>query len=978
MSSIIIHKTFQRRFRILLCAIFSLCILIFSTTARGEEQRKVLFISSYAEDFMTVPEQINGIQSVFQGTSVSLSIEYMDTKKYDSEEYQDIFYRMLKYKLEQTSPYDVILVGDDAALQFTIDYQSELFQDIPIVFLCINDISRAEAAVAAGNMTGITEVGDPLNKTIEIAHKFYPQATKVAAILDDTLTGQGDRRQFFDEEKNFPDLEFIDLNVSDYTFDEFGNLLADIEEDTILVYMCMFTDKTGETKDITKAVTFISNYAKIPVFRHSIGGVGEGLIGGKMVSYVDSGAIAAKMAMDIINGKSVKDIPMIPVSPHQYFFDYRLLEKYHIDKKLIPEDAVIVNRKLSLIESNRELFFVTLVGFVCIGFIATFLLVDNIYRRKNAKKLKILNSKLNQAYDDLSSSEEELRVQLDTIGSQVDEIKLLNQKYQNSIFSIDGAVWELEIKSQTLTISDEIQNITPRFEKRKGTVEEILGQIFEEEAIWNFNREVEEYLCGETKRINIDIPYITTSGKEKWVIFRGKSVSDAAGNPYMIHGILMDITKMKSEERYIAFIAEHDSLTSLPNRLVFVKRLEEALETLERGSVFSLDIDNFKGINDTLGHVYGDSILVAIANRLQSLADENFFISRHTGDEFLILLTGVDSDSVIYEYASRILNLFHDPITFNNIENYISCSIGISNFPGDSCDAEQLIMNADTAMYRVKKESKNDFMFYFEGLNEELKERIALEATLRTAVKNKDMELYYQPQVDVHTRKIKGFEALLRFNGVDESPFRMITLAEELGLIVPIGRWVTLEAIKQISKWRDMQFPPKVVSINFSSGQLRDDTYIDFLRETLRQYGVSGKCLEIEITESIFLARTEKTLNFLQDLKELGVHLALDDFGTGYSSLNYLTYIPVDVVKLDKSLIDRFMDMKDVKFMESLISLVHGLNMTVIAEGVELEEQFELLKNTSCDVVQGYLFSRPVNIEKINEIYDKIFEVKKN
>lgn len=953
---------------------FMLYVLTFlSMDAFAKVNKNVLFISSYSESFVTVPEQIDGIKSVFKDKDVNLDIEYMDMKKYDSEEHLENFYNDIKYKLESNVVrYDVILVGDDAALQFAIDHQNDLFQDIPIVFLCINDIQRAKNAISSKQMTGIMEIGNPLNKTIEIANKFYPQAKRVVAILDDTLTGQGDRKQFYAEDANFPNLLFEEANVSKYSFDEFKDVLQDFKEDTILVYMCMFKDKDGNFKDIDDAVEFIAQHTDIPVFRHSVGGVGQGLIGGKMISYYDSGIIAAEMVLDILDGTAAADIPMIEVCPDRYFFDYDLIQKFNIDTKLIPKDAVIINAQMSFFEQYKKIIAtISIIMLVSFLFILV-LTIDNIKRRVIEKELKQVNYKLNKAYGDLTVSEEELRSQFDTIQLQVNEILLLNQKYENAISNIEGAIWEYDIITKNMSISADMIGINRRINTREGRINQVLSDVFSSESIKKFKYEIDMYLNKEIAEVNVEMNFIDYEQKEKWFLARGKGVFDSKGDACIIHGILLDITKIKEEEKYIEFLAEHDYLTKLPNRFLFMKKLENEIEQGNFGSVFLLDVDNFKGINDTLGHNYGDKVLIAISKRLQSLVDENFFVCRHGGDEFLILLTGIESDEV-HNYAKKLLDLFINPLIIEGRENYISCSMGITNFPSDSSNIEQLIMNADTAMYKVKRDGRNNYMFYFEELNEELKSKIDLEHLLRKTLKNNDLKLVYQPQVNVTTGEIVGFEALLRINNANISIINFISLAEELGLIVEIGRWVTKEAIKQAAIWKNKGFNLKTIAVNFSSPQIRDNDYINFLKQTLEYYKVSPEYIEIEITESILLEKTQKTLNFLNELKNLGVSLALDDFGTGYSSLSYLTYIPVDKVKFDKSLNDKFLDLKDTQFMQSLVSLVHGLNMKVTAEGIEEKSQLERLKSINCDLIQGFLFSRPLPPEEIELIYNNNF-----
>lgn len=437
-----------------------------------------------------------------------------------------------------------------------------------------------------------------------------------------------------------------------------------------------------------------------------------------------------------------------------------------------------------------------------------------------------------------------------------------------------------------------------------------------------------------------------------------------------IQAYTVDLENLKQELEYIAY---HDSLTNLPNRRYFMDELEKQTLANKYGAVMLLDLDNFKSINDTLGHDYGDMVLIKIAEKLERLKSEKVFISRFGGDEFFILIEDENDVIIIENYAEKIINIIRNKLIINTDEIYISCSMGITLYPFDSNDANELILNADTAMYRVKAALKNNYMFFNSEMTKRLHEHTKIEKILRESIKKQELKLLYQPQISVSTGKIIGFEALLRFKNHNISPAQFIPVAEETGLIIEIGRWVTKEAINQIAAWQKNGFDIKPVSINFSPKQLHDSNYIEFLGNTLKEMNVEAKYIDIEITESIFLEKTSETMDFINGLKALGSKIALDDFGTGYSSLNYLTFLPVDILKLDKSLNDKFLELENIKVIESLISLAHSLNLKVVAEGIEYVPQYECLKKVGCDYIQGYLFSKPLDVDQIEEIYNDDF-----
>ncbi|MEM1483744.1 ABC transporter substrate binding protein [Oscillospiraceae bacterium PP1C4] len=959
---------------ILTTALLSMCVCIsLQLPVHGHKLKKVLFISAYTESFLTVPEQIKGMHSVFDEHGVILDIEYMDTKRYDTQENRRLFFQLLKYKLANTEPYDAVIAGDDNALQFVIDYQQEMFFEIPIVFLGVNDSFRAHQAAKNQYITGIIEE-QSIKENIETAYRLNPSAKKVVAIVDNTLTGIGDKEQFYEAATAFEKLHFEDLNASDYTLEELGQILSRIQKDTILMFISMNEDKTGSFVDIDEGVEFVCAHTNVPIYRVNAGGVGQGVLGGKMISYSESGTIAANLVMQVLQGTPIGSIPLMDKSPNYYYFDYEMIKKYNINESAIPAGAILINKQPSFFEQYRELVIGVLIA---IGFLVAFsviLFIDNIKRRRIEKKLKITNDALLEAYEELMVSEEELRTQYDTIQEQIEEITVLNQKYKSAMGGIDGAVWEMNISTKRLSISGSLLKIVQK-DTKEGNASEILKKLLAPRAAEQLIREYSRYMQGDIDEINMQIPIEIQNECTRWVLVRGRGVFDSNGEVKVIHGILLDNTKMKEQEEYISYLAEHDFLTGLPNRMEFMSRLKETIQGGIPGAVFLLDLDNFKMINDMRGHVYGDRVLIEISHRLSELADEHLFVSRLGGDEFLLLLSGTQQPEIVKEYADRIAATFLEVIVLDGQENYVEYSMGITCFPRDSLDIDQLIMNADTAMYKVKHDGKNNYLFYFDELNKELKDKTEIELILRKAIKEDGFFLEYQPQVEVISGKIIGFEALLRLKAQSISPAKFIPVAEESGLIVQIGRWVTREAIRQSAQWRDKGLKPKPIAINFSSKQLRDFTYFEFICETLAEYHVEPRLIEIEVTESVLLEKTDKIIEFLNQLKDLGIHIALDDFGTGFSSLNYLTFIPVEKIKLDKSMNDKFLAYENGKVIDSMISLAHSLNLSITAEGIDKKEQYERLKEGGCDCIQGYLFSKPLKVEDAEKIYDSIMTV---
>ena len=425
------------------------------------------------------------------------------------------------------------------------------------------------------------------------------------------------------------------------------------------------------------------------------------------------------------------------------------------------------------------------------------------------------------------------------------------------------------------------------------------------------------------------------------------------------------LEEINEQKNFIDYLAYHDHLTNLPNRRKFMEYLSSMLKTTQNAAIVLLDLDDFKGINDVRGHSFGDEVLKAVAKRFEEVLDDEVFISRFGGDEFLFLIKFNQNETEVEEKVIKIRELFEDSILVDGSQIMLHCSIGVSLYPKHSKDVNQLIMQADLAMYAVKNANKNGHQFFHEEM---LKNQIRIseiEDILREALSEDRFDVLYQPMVDVKTGKIAAYEALLRLKDSPVLPSEFIPIAEKNGMIIPIGRFVTKKVINQMNLWKETGTDLVPVSVNFSANQLQDVGYLDFLKEQLDLFQISPKLLEIEITETILMENLQLTMQFLNQLHEMGVAIAIDDFGTGFSSLNYLSFMPVNIVKLDRSLNLKFLEQNKLQVMESLIALVHSLGLTVVAEGIEKEEHVEWLKQLGCDLIQGFYYSKPIPPEQI-------------
>lgn len=414
-------------------------------------------------------------------------------------------------------------------------------------------------------------------------------------------------------------------------------------------------------------------------------------------------------------------------------------------------------------------------------------------------------------------------------------------------------------------------------------------------------------------------------------------------------------------------LAYTDYLTELPNRTAFTEMLDNVMITLrneEIVGIMDIDLDNFKNINDTLGHSYGDELLIDVTYRLRQAMDENDYLARIGGDEFIILTQNLQDTSSYEEKIKKVRNVFTYPFILSTKEYFITVSIGVAFAPKDGRTSQNLIKNVDSAMYVAKANGKNTYQYFDYSFNQKLTEIIETQSELRKAIEKSEFELYYQAQMDLETKKVVGFEALIRWNHPTKGvvyPDDFIYLAEDTGLIVPIGKWVLMTACRQLKAWSEVGYNDLSMAVNLSARQFKDKDFVKLVRDTIEETGIDSNRLELEITESIALDDFEYTINTIEELNKIGVSFSLDDFGTGYSSMSYLKKLPVSNIKIDKSFLDSVMDdQSDQKIIQAIITLARNLDLYVIAEGVERSDQEQFLQELNCNKAQGYLYSKPV------------------
>ncbi len=588
---------------------------------------------------------------------------------------------------------------------------------------------------------------------------------------------------------------------------------------------------------------------------------------------------------------------------------------------------------------------------------------------------KIAESRLADSYQELESlygelvtKEIELKLQFDDLISRDNDLRRSEERYRLAVEGVNDGIWDWDGKDGKLFLSRQSKIILGLpLDEEYLTIEKWFEVIVKEDLDM-FVRSLNKYIT-EPQKYHFQIEYRIKAddGCIKWVRTRGMAIWDESGIPVRAAGSITDITQQRQADEKIHRLAYYDSMTGLPNRTLLNDRFIVAAASAQRKgrkiAVFFLDLDNFKAINDTIGHTYGDQLLLKVGEQLKLKMRRSDTLARLGGDEFIMLQSNVGSMEDVYRLAVRMLEIFKRPWTLDDREFYVTASIGISVYPNDGSDLQELMKNADTAMYRAKENGRNNFQVFTQELNLRIMERMEIENHLRRAAEKKEFVLHYQPQIELATGRVKCVEALIRWANPDMGwimPDSFIHIAEETGLIGGIGEWVLLTACTQLKKWHEEGHDDLRISVNLSARQFQQPGIYEIVIDAIKRTEIKAEWLELEITESLAMQDLEMTINILGRFREAGIGISLDDFGKGYSSLNYLKALPITNLKIDKTFIHGIANgSNQSKIVKALISLAHSMDLSVTAEGVENSAQLEYLVKECCDNAQGYLFSRP-------------------
>lgn len=558
-----------------------------------------------------------------------------------------------------------------------------------------------------------------------------------------------------------------------------------------------------------------------------------------------------------------------------------------------------------------------------------------------------------------------------------DALRESEERYALAARGANDGLWDMDLRSDTVYYSYRWKSMLGYNEEEIGTsLEEWLGRVHDKDRAM-VEAKLAAHIDGKNPHFECEYRILHKNNSPIWVLSRGLAVRDNDGKAYRLAGSQADITARKAAEEQMLHDAFHDHLTGLPNRALFLDRLEHVIESSKRNdshlyAVLFTDLDRFKIINDSLGHEIGDKLLIEMGQRLKICLRPGDTVARLGGDEFAILLEDIDSKMAIEDIVRRIEEEVVEPFYIQGHELFTSQSIGIATKSARYDSPEEILRDADIAMYQAKSNGGAGHVFFDTIMHATIIARNQLEGELRSAVDRlEDFVLYYQPIMNLQNQTLGGFEALIRWQHLSQGlvpPNNFIPLAEETGLIIPMSKWILKQACRQLKIWQDM-YPtptPLKMSVNISSKMLLLDDFVDLVASCLHEENIQAKCLAIEITENVILEHTSVALDTLTALQSMGVNIHIDDFGTGYSSLSYLHNFPVNALKIDRSFISKISPKSDeLEIVKTIIALAHNLNLDVIAEGVEQEHQLSMINDLDCAYGQGFLFSKAIAADAV-------------
>ncbi len=930
--------------------------------------RTVLVLHSYHQGYEWTDHQAAGIGKELAASAPNaITIPYhLDWKRFPDASGLERMRALIGHR-HPRGTVDAIIATDDAALAFAVELRREVYGPVPLVHGGVIGASARLLTEGESNVIGVSEAKD-VEGTIHMAMAANPGLRRLFILRDHTESGRAldleidalaaaGRLPAGLERQILPDLPFARLEER----------LATLPPDSAVLLGTYATDRDGLVLPPEQFLELLSEKSSAPIYGLQEYLLGRGIAGGSLLSALEHGRSVGAVAAAIVNGRSIAALPAERPESVVRAMDYRQVERHRLDLSRVGPLDRLVNKPFSFLETYRWL--VVTVGIVIVVLTVMVLVLSFALRQRRAAEAALLQSNLalSQSRRDLQARLEELTASKEALRERERRMRLVAEASRDIIWT-----WDIEADRRVLS----------------GRVMELLGVdslSIDSMAAW-FDRihaedreQAEEalrrHLSGELPEYRTEYRVRHRDGSYLWLYATGKALFDGQGKPVVMAGSYTDITAEKRQQDWLDHLAHFDPLTGLPNRLTLEQHVDRLIADDKASgharplALLFLDMDNFKFINDSFGHKAGDELLMALGLRVRRGAGEGPFIARLGGDEFVVVVHGSEAGEPA-DVAQRLEQALAAPFLVEGQHFFVTCSVGIARYPWDGRCFDDLLQNADTAMYRAKDSGRGRICTFTPDMNRRVVERMRLLSRARLAFDRQSFSLQYQPQVATSDGRVHGFEALIRWTDAElgpVSPDRFIPVCEDSGLIVPLGLWVLETACIEAVGLACRGIGSITMSVNMSAVQLAQNDFVPRVLEVLERTGLPPNRLELEITESQMIGSLDAAIDKLNALRQAGVHIALDDFGTGYSSLTYLRTLPINTLKLDKAFINDVHRRSDARSMVSSISrIAHDLSRSVVAEGVEELAQWEALSRMGCDLIQGYFVSRPLPADRID------------
>lgn len=931
-------------------ALLFVCVLFLFVPRSGWAQDiNVLMVHSYHAGFVWTEDQQEGfLQALGKSTvaeHVSFRVEYLDADTRDCDpEYLDNFYAYLKNKYARFTP-DLIYATDDNAVDFLRQYVRHLFPQTPVIYSGLNDL-ELDSRLDHGYFYGIFEPEDVAG-TVALAMRLVPELATLYVVGDDSATAHASRKNIQKETARFfPQTKVVFID-SPYV-DELEDKLTTLQPKLWVVNSLRdIRDAHGVQLTIPETLKRLSQAGEFMILAMKDNYLTPGVLGGVVNQGREQGEQAGFLAREQVLNENLGDNDLIlNPKPRPYLFDYEQMARFGLLQADLPQGSIIVHQPRSFWLRHRSMVMIS-VGFICLQLVGIWLVWRMMVGRRSGQK----NLQLKEA-------------QFKTVTDAThDAVIVIDQRGLVTLFN--PAAEELFGWSRDEMLGGRLDVLMPEG-YRKQHRQDVAGFFGTGEPSEAIGR-------------SLELLAVHRSGRE-FPIELGLSVGCCGAQRFVL-AILRDISSQRQVEREIKQLAYYDTLTGLPNRALLEDRCRRVLSTAERSgrmaALLFIGVDNLKAINDTRGHACGDRVLRLIGQRLVKLVKDGMTVVRWDGDKFIVLLPGLHAVDEVDKVANDILQAFSEPCDVDAQHFFVTASIGGAVYPQHGTDGDKLLKHADMAMYAAKEQGRNTYCSFTDEMNRRVQERSELEQSLRHALAREEFFLAYQPQVDQTTGRVLGCEALLRWRHAEKgmiSPAQFIPVAEDSGLILPIGHWVLRTACAQNKAWQQAGYPPMRVAVNLSARQFQQPDFYEQVAQVLRETELDPCYLELELTESLLMADAAAAVEILCALRDLGVGIAIDDFGTGYSSLSYLKTFPIDRIKIAQEFVlDIGKDPEDAAIVETIIAMAHGLGLDIVAEGVETAAQLEFLRVRNCRVMQGYYFGYPMPAENFIEYLSENF-----